>query len=67
MKEKYGQYMTPEKIVKFMVSLITKDRDANILEPSAGEGIFLKVLKENGFNNVVAYEIDEDYVNLIQN
>lgn len=54
-----GQYMTPKFIAEFMVSLITKPLSASILEPGAGEGVFLKVLYEKSFRNVTAYEIDE--------
>jgi len=54
----YGQYFTPKKVADFMVSLISHPRDAKVLEPSAGEGIFLKSLWEAGFRNIVAYEVD---------
>jgi adenine-specific DNA-methyltransferase len=54
-----GQYMTPKFIAEFMSSLINKPQSASILEPCAGEGVFLKVLYEKGFRNVKAYEIDE--------
>jgi type I restriction-modification system DNA methylase subunit len=40
-KKQFGQYFTPEIIAKFMVSFITKEKDALILEPSAGKVIFL--------------------------
>jgi len=54
-----GQYMTPRFVAEFMASLISKPSSASILEPGAGEGIFLKVLYEKGFKNITAYEIDE--------
>ncbi|MEM5867285.1 MAG: N-6 DNA methylase [Candidatus Aenigmatarchaeota archaeon] len=54
-----GQYMTPKFIAEFMVSLIDKPLSASILEPGAGEGVFLEVLFERNFKNVTAYEIDE--------
>jgi len=58
-KEKsLGQYMTPRVIAEFMVSLISKPLSASILEPAAGEGVFLEVLYEKGFRNITAYEID---------
>ena len=56
-----GQYMTPPHVARFMVSLITKPKSAKILEPGAGTGVFLKILKEKGFNNIVAYEIDKRF------
>lgn len=61
-KEKYGQYMTPKLIAEFMTSLITHNKDALILEPSSGEGIFIDTLKQNGFNNIDACEIDKDII-----
>jgi adenine-specific DNA-methyltransferase len=53
-----GQYMTPRFVAEFMTSLISKPPSTSVLEPSAGEGIFLGVLYEKGFENVKAYEID---------
>ncbi len=61
-KEKFGQYMTPKTIAEFIVSLISKDKKAKVLEPSSGEGIFLDVLKEKGFNDVSGYEIDPEII-----
>lgn len=57
-KNKYGQYFTPELIAEFMVSLANITTNAAILEPSCGEGIFLKVLQQCGFHNLAAYEVD---------
>jgi len=54
-----GQYMTPKFVAEYMSSLISKPQSASVLEPGAGEGIFLEVLYEKGFENVKAYEIDE--------
>ncbi len=58
-KKQLGQYFTPELIARFMVSLIDKDNKCAILEPSAGKGIFLDLLKTHGFHTLTAYEIDE--------
>ena len=66
MKDKvknYGQYLTPHIVSNFMCALINKPSDSAILEPSAGEGIFLKNLANNGFTNLKAYEIDKTLVN----
>ena len=57
-KNKYGQYFTIKSIADFMVMLIDKDKQAKILEPSCGEGVFLKSLEQSGYNQVSAYEID---------
>jgi adenine-specific DNA-methyltransferase len=55
-----GQYFTPPIVASFMTKLISTNsrRTARILEPCAGEGVFLRELKKQGYNNVVAYEID---------
>jgi len=57
-KVTFGQYFTPLEICNFMVDLISKKTDAQILEPSAGEGVFISALLKKGFNSITAYEID---------
>ena len=57
-KNKYGQYFTPKTVADFMIDLADIPINANILEPSCGEGIFLDLLQKKGFNNLTAYEID---------
>lgn len=57
-KNKYGQYFTVDPIARFMVSIIRHEKAARVLEPSCGKGVFLTALKEAGFGNVEAYEID---------
>lgn len=42
-----------------MVSLISKDKNSKILEPSCGKGVFLDVIDDKGFTNLSAYEIDK--------
>ncbi|MHC1611344.1 MAG: Eco57I restriction-modification methylase domain-containing protein [Candidatus Methanospirareceae archaeon] len=59
----FGQYFTPRPVAEFMVNLGNKDITAKVLEPCAGKGIFLDVLWENKFRNVVAYEIDPSLPN----
>lgn len=41
-----------------MVALLTHPKSARVLEPSCGQGVFLRALAEQGFGNVSAYEID---------
>lgn len=53
-----GQYFTPSYIAGMMVDLIESPRDSKILEPSAGEGVFLDVLHEVGYSNIEGIEID---------
>jgi adenine-specific DNA-methyltransferase len=58
-----GQYFTPKHIADFMCELISKDKSATILDPSAGKGVFLNSLCDHGFKNLKAYEIDESIPN----
>lgn len=58
-KNKLGQYFTPELIADFMVSLSDVQKTSTALEPSSGEGVFLKALQARGYRHLVAYEIDE--------
>ena len=62
-KNKFGQYMTPELISKFMVDLITHENTGRCLEPSCGDGSFLRALRDKGYNNVDSYEIDPTIIN----
>ncbi|MCQ2788753.1 MAG: Eco57I restriction-modification methylase domain-containing protein [bacterium] len=62
-KQKFGQYMTPEIIANFMVSLIEHNKTAKCLEPTCGNCIFLKELKTQNFKNIKAYEIDKSIIN----
>ena len=63
-----GQIFTPSYIAEFMVkniiSFIAKSNKdlptLRILEPSVGEGIFLKFLLEHNFSNITAYEMDDN-------
>lgn len=59
-KNKFGQYFTPEVVANFMVELADLSVNSSILEPSCGEGVFLKLLESKGFKNLTAFEIDED-------
>jgi adenine-specific DNA-methyltransferase len=57
--KKIGQYFTPEHVADFMVSLASVSKQAKILEPACGEGVFLKILNDRGYKNTVGYEIDK--------
>ena len=59
-KNKFGQYFTPKVVADFMIELADISNDSTILEPSCGEGIFLDLLQQKGFNYLTAYEIDDD-------
>ncbi|MHA1292087.1 MAG: Eco57I restriction-modification methylase domain-containing protein [Promethearchaeota archaeon] len=62
-----GQFFTPEYIAKFMVENIIKflhvfkqkKKNFSVLEPSVGEGVFLKYLLQNNLSNITAYELDK--------
>lgn len=54
-----GQYFTPEHVADFMTSLSKAPKSAKVLEPACGQGIFLKLLEEQGYEDIVGYEIDK--------
>lgn len=61
-----GQIFTPNYVAEFMVrniaTLVLESKmnlqRVKVLEPSAGEGIFLKHFLQNKFSNIHAYEMD---------
>ena len=53
-----GQYFTPEHVANFMIGLSRASKSAKILEPSCGEGVFIKLLQEKGYKNLLGFEID---------
>lgn len=59
-KNKFGQYFTPEVVADFMICLADISPESKILEPSCGEGIFLNLLQQKGYENLTAYEIDHE-------
>ncbi|MCI1244406.1 MAG: Eco57I restriction-modification methylase domain-containing protein [Bacilli bacterium] len=54
-----GQVFTPKIISDFMVGLFDMGKKANILDPCFGEGVFVNSLKDKGFSNVTAIELDK--------
>jgi adenine-specific DNA-methyltransferase len=58
LKNKYGQYFTPEIVANFMVDLADLSANTKILEPACGQGVFLELLKNRGFSHITAFEID---------
>jgi len=54
-----GQYFTPEHVADFMISLSKAPKDAKVLEPACGQGVFLKLLEKRGYADIVGYEIDK--------
>ena len=57
-KNAHGQYFTPRGVADLMVDMIHSAKNAAVLEPSAGEGVFLDALASAGFSNISAVEID---------
>jgi adenine-specific DNA-methyltransferase len=57
-KNKFGQYFTPKIVADFMIGLADITTNSKVLEPSCGEGVFLDLLQQKGFENVIAFEID---------
>lgn len=58
-----GGFYTPEPIANFILRwAINGSASYDILEPSAGDGVFLKQIKENGYGykSITAVEIDEE-------
>jgi adenine-specific DNA-methyltransferase len=69
-----GQFFTPNYVAQFMIKNLLKKwnetnhnltdiknvQDLEVLEPSVGEGIFLKYLLQNELENITAYELDEN-------
>ena len=64
-KIRFGQFLTSEEIANFMVSLSSKNENSKILEPSAGKGVFLDSLKQEGFKNISAIEYDDEFFNFL--
>jgi adenine-specific DNA methylase len=59
-----GQYNTKLSIIDFIIKqpFFPKNKKISILEPSSGSGNFLEKLKEKGYSNISAYEIDKKYI-----
>src|SRR3989338_6670177 len=58
----WGQYFTRTNMVERVIRLLLKykpySEEIRILEPSSGTRNFLKILKDNNFNNTIDCEID---------
>jgi adenine-specific DNA-methyltransferase len=65
---KIGQFFTPEYIANFVVKnaknyyskshLGQNLEEVKVLEPSAGQGVFLDALKQEGYIDITTYELD---------
>jgi adenine-specific DNA-methyltransferase len=59
-KKILGQFYTSKDVVSYMVSLITKNAQARILESGFGQGAFLDYLLDERYVNLTGYDIDEE-------
>ncbi|MCU0446316.1 MAG: N-6 DNA methylase [Microscillaceae bacterium] len=59
-KNKFGQYFTPQIVADFMITMADIAPFSKILEPACGEGVFLDLLQQRGFQHLTAYEIDPE-------
>lgn len=57
-KVNLGQVFTPNIIADFMVELFNGDKNAAVLEPCFGKGVFVESLLRHGFTNIFANELD---------
>jgi len=58
-----GGFYTPELIADFMLKwAINGNKSLDILEPSCGDGVFLKLISDNeiSYNSITAVEFDDD-------
>lgn len=56
-----GGFYTPEPIADFILKwALNGSRDYDILEPSCGDGNFLRLLANKRYNSVTAIELDEN-------
>ncbi len=61
-----GQYFTPPYVADFMISLSKVSKNARVLEPACGNGVFLKILEDRGYKNVTGYEVDKTITPIIK-
>jgi len=57
-KQPLGQYFTPKALADYMVRMLEAPKTAHVVEPCAGQGVFLSALNEAGYSRVTAIEID---------
>jgi adenine-specific DNA-methyltransferase len=57
-KNPLGQYFTPRPIAKLMVEMLRASKNAKVLEPSCGKGVFLDALRLASFKHIIGVELD---------
>ncbi len=58
---------TPTEIVEMMVELVKDRKDTAILDTGCGKGAFLECLVAQGYRNIDAIELNEEFVNYCSN
>ena len=53
------------KLIKKILELLKIEKKDKIIEPSAGDGAFMKYLEEKGYN-IIGYDIEPEYDNIIK-
>ena len=67
-KEKVlGQFWTPYPLAKFIVNFCSKfvSKKDLLLDPACGEGVFLKAGIEEGFKNVIGFDVDQNVLRFV--
>jgi len=67
MNSRIGFVETPLEIARLMVRLASVDKNSLVLDTGFGRGVFLHVLKEEGFTNVWGIEIDKELYSYCKN
>ncbi len=66
MSNRIGFVETPAEISRLMVELSDAPKDARVMDVGCGNGVFLKELQNQGFENCTGIEIDKDLHNVSQ-
>jgi len=60
-----GQVYTKDLVASYMVGLLDLPKNAHVVDPCFGRGVFVKHLLKSGFTNITGVEIDPDTYNQI--
>ncbi len=56
------QYFTPYKVAEFMVANSPVPANVKIIDPAVGDGIFVEVLLQKGFDDIQGIDIDQQVI-----
>lgn len=65
--ERDGFFRTPRAVVEQMLDMFERTIGERVLEPSAGDGAILDVLRDHHFHEIFAIEKNEDRRNFLRN